>query len=129
MADKAHEPLVLSTGERNRLTEWAAQAHGRQAVRASIVLACADGKPDTHVAAQAGVSRATVAKWRARFAATRLARLRGGYRAKGTPGRAVPRSRGELAPLQPAGTRTRRGRPDAAARTGTVPVHLRQQPG
>ncbi len=76
MADKAHEPLVLSTGERNRLTEWAAQAHGRQAVRASIVLACADGKPDTHVAAQAGVSRATVAKWRARFAAARLAGLR-----------------------------------------------------
>ena len=72
MAARAHEPLVLSTGERNRLTEWAAQASGRHAARAAIVLACADGQSDAHVAAQAGVSRATVAKWRARFAMARL---------------------------------------------------------
>ena len=75
MAARAHEPLVLSTGERNRLAEWAAQASGRQAARAAIVLASAEGQPDTRVADQAGVSRATVAKWRARFAAARLAGL------------------------------------------------------
>jgi polyphosphate kinase len=75
MAARAHEPLVLSTGERNRLAEWAAQASGRQAARAAIVLASAEGQPDTRVADQAGVSRATVAKWRARFAAARLSGL------------------------------------------------------
>jgi transposase len=75
MAARAHEPLVLSAGERNRLAEWAAQASGRQAARAAIVLASAEGQPDTRVADQAGVSRATVAKWRARFAAARLAGL------------------------------------------------------
>src|ERR1700758_4014952 len=75
MAARAQEPLVLSTGERTRLTEWA-QASGRRAARAAIILACADGQPDTRVAAQAAVSRATVAKWRARFAAARLAGLR-----------------------------------------------------
>jgi polyphosphate kinase len=76
MVPRAHQPLVLRTGERDRLTEWAAQASGRQAVRAAIVLACADGQPDTTIAAKAGISRATVAKWRARFAADRLAGLR-----------------------------------------------------
>src|SRR5215470_13363861 len=76
MADRVREAIVLSTGERNRLTEWAAQANGRQAVRAAVVLASADGLPDTHVATQAGVSRATVAKWRARFVMARLAGLR-----------------------------------------------------
>src|SRR5690348_15554994 len=76
MAGRTYEPLVLSTGERDRLAEWAAQASGRQAMRAAIVLASADGLPDARVAAQAGVSRATVAKWRARFAADRLAGLR-----------------------------------------------------
>jgi polyphosphate kinase len=84
MADRVREPIVLSTGERNRLTEWAAQADGRQAMRAAIVLASADGLPDTHVAAKAGVSRATVAKWRSRFAAARLAGL-GDMPRPGTP--------------------------------------------
>jgi transposase len=75
MAVRAGETLVLSTGERERLAEWAAEG-GRLAVRAAIVLACAEGQPDTRVAAQAKVSRATVAKWRSRFAAARLAGLR-----------------------------------------------------
>ena len=76
MADRVRDPIALSTGERSRLSEWAAQVNGRQAMRAAIVLASADGLPDTRVAAQAGVSRATVAKWRTRFAAARLAGLR-----------------------------------------------------
>src|SRR5215472_4993780 len=86
MADRVRVPIVLSTGERDRLSEWAAQASGRQAMRAAIVLACAGGQPDTHVAAGAGISRATVAKWRARFAADRLAGLRDMPR-PGTPRR------------------------------------------
>src|SRR6185437_5101075 len=76
MAPRAHEPLVLSTGERDRLTEWAALGNGRHAMRAAIILACAHGQPDTLIAAKAGISRATVAKWRARFAADRLPGLR-----------------------------------------------------
>jgi len=76
MAVRTEERLVLSTGERERLAEWAAQDRGRLAARAAIILASAEGRPDAEVAAKAGVSRATVAKWRARFAAARLAGLR-----------------------------------------------------
>ena len=86
MADRVREPIVLSMGERNRLTEWAAQASERQAVRAAIVLACADGLLDAHIAAKAGISRATVAKWRARFAANGMPGLRDMPR-PGTPRR------------------------------------------
>jgi polyphosphate kinase len=75
MAVRAGKPLVLSAGERERLAEWAAHG-GRGGVRAAIVLGCAEGQPDTRVAAQAQVSRATVAKWRSRFAAARLPGLR-----------------------------------------------------
>src|SRR5579859_11916 len=83
MAARAHTPLVLSADEREQLATWAAHA-GRLAARAAIVLASAEGQPDTRVAGQAGVSRATVAKWRARFAAARLAGLRDAPR-PGTP--------------------------------------------
>ncbi|MCW2639009.1 MAG: Integrase catalytic region [Dactylosporangium sp.] len=41
-------------------------------MRARIVLACAEGTPNTRVAAQLGVSRDMVGKWRARFIAKRL---------------------------------------------------------
>jgi len=84
MAVRTEERLVLSTGERERLAEWAAQDRGRLAARAAIILASAEGRPDAEVAAKAGVSRATVAKWRARFAAARLAGLRDAPR-PGTP--------------------------------------------
>src|SRR5579871_6171359 len=76
MADSVRNPLVLSAGERNRLTEWAALGNERQAMRAAIVLSCADGQTDTQIADKAGISRATVAKWRGRFAADGLAGLR-----------------------------------------------------
>ena len=83
MTARVRKPLVLSSGEREQLAGWAAQA-GRLAVRAAIVLASAEGQPDTRVAGRAGVSRATVAKWRARFAAARLAGLQDAPR-PGTP--------------------------------------------
>src|SRR5690242_8895422 len=85
MAVRSRTRLVLSTIERERLAEWAARSgRERPAVRAAIILACAEGQPDTRIAAQAGVSRATVAKWRARFMAARLAGLRDAPR-PGTP--------------------------------------------
>src|SRR5262249_35349280 len=75
MAVRARRWLVLSTSEREQLAAWAARG-GRQAVRAEIILASAEGQPDPMGAGKAGVSRATVAKWRTRFAAARLAGLR-----------------------------------------------------
>jgi transposase len=42
------------------------------ALRARIVLACAEGRSNTAVAAQLGISRTTVRKWRDRFLARRL---------------------------------------------------------
>jgi len=55
-------------------------------VRSAIVLACAAGQPNARAAEQAGVSRATVRKWRARFAEDRLAGLADAPR-PGTPPR------------------------------------------
>src|SRR6516225_5594287 len=90
MASRARPPLVLSTGERDQLAAWAAQAgRHRLTTRAAIVLAAAEGGPDTAVAVRAGVSRATAAKWRGRFATGRLAGLtdrpRPGAPRKNTP--------------------------------------------
>jgi transposase len=74
MADPRLEPLVLSEDERRILENWARRRSTAQglALRARIVLACAEGRSNTAVAARLGVSRATVRKWRARFLARRL---------------------------------------------------------
>jgi polyphosphate kinase len=77
-------PLVLTDGERARLAAWADDpAAGSLALRAQIVLACAAGppglaagRPVARVAAELGLSRDTVRKWRSRFLAMRLAGLR-----------------------------------------------------
>ena len=42
------------------------------ALRSRIVLACADGRPNTKIADELGCDRVTVGKWRHRFAAERL---------------------------------------------------------
>jgi polyphosphate kinase len=77
-------PLVLTDGERARLAAWADDpSAGPLALRARIVLACAAGapgltagRPVARVAAELGLSRDTVRKWRSRFLAMRLAGLR-----------------------------------------------------
>src|SRR5215467_395990 len=74
-------PLVLTDGERARLAAWADDpSAGSLALRARIVLACAAGSPGlaaarpvARVAAELGLSRDTVRKWRSRFLAMRLA--------------------------------------------------------
>jgi transposase len=70
--------LVVLTGkERQVLAEWARPRKATQApaLRARIILACAEGASNTEVAAAMGISRATVAKWRSRFVAARLGGL------------------------------------------------------
>jgi transposase len=66
--------LVLSVAERAQLTRWARRAKTAQylAMRAKIVLACADGRMNKQVAADLGVDESTVDRWRARFVERRL---------------------------------------------------------
>jgi transposase len=66
--------LVLSDEERATLVRWSRRAKSSQALaqRCKIVLACAEGTPNTQVAALLGVHPDTVAKWRNRFITRRL---------------------------------------------------------
>jgi transposase len=66
--------LVLTVNERETLERWSRRPKTAQALaqRARLVLACADGRSNTAVAAALGVSKPTVGKWRARFLAQRL---------------------------------------------------------
>jgi transposase len=74
VGDTRLEPLVLSEDERRTLENWVRRRSTAQglALRARIVLACAQGGSNTAVAARLGVNRGTVSTWRARFLAGRL---------------------------------------------------------
>jgi transposase len=66
--------LVLSDAERDHLLRWARRAKTSQALalRAKIVLACAEGRDNKAVAAEFGVGEHMVARWRGRFTRKRL---------------------------------------------------------
>lgn len=69
--------LVLDESERETLQRWAGRPTSAQALalRARIVLACAEGTTNKDVAARLGITAQTVGKWRTRFVADRLAGL------------------------------------------------------
>jgi transposase len=78
--------LVLSDDERAELTSLAARRSTAQALalRARIVLRCATGVENQQVAANLGVDKTTVGKWRRRFVEHRMDGLRDEPRS-GTP--------------------------------------------
>ena len=67
-------PLALTEEERQPLGRWARRRTSAQAValRARIVLACAEGATNKAVAEQLGIWPQTVTKWRGRFVRRRL---------------------------------------------------------
>jgi transposase len=67
--------LVLDDAERAQLIRWARRAKTAQylALRAKIVLRCAEGGTNKQAAADLGADESTVERWRARFIARRLA--------------------------------------------------------
>ena len=63
------KPIALSEEDRVKLQEWARRPKSAQrlALRARIVLGCADGMENRQVARQLRIADQTVCKWRERF--------------------------------------------------------------
>jgi len=76
-AGRRKADLVLDETERAQLVRWARRAKTAQflALRAKIVLRCAEGGTNKEAAADLGVDESTVDRWRARYLAGRLAGL------------------------------------------------------
>ena len=67
-------PLSIGPDERNVLERWTRRPTTAQALaqRARLILACAEGKTNTVVAQELGVTKQMVGKWRARFCERRV---------------------------------------------------------
>jgi transposase len=70
-------PLNLTDDERQTLTAWSRRRKTAQALaeRSRVILACDAGGSNSAVAADLGISRDMVSKWRSRFVQARLAGL------------------------------------------------------
>jgi len=68
------EPIVLTAEENNRLLEWTRRHKTSQALamRARVVLACQQDRPNREIARQLHITTQTVGKWRKRFQQLRL---------------------------------------------------------
>src|SRR5262245_42582367 len=86
MASRRLAALVLSDAERIELSSLAARRSTAQALalRARIVLGCAEGAQNKTVAARLQIDPMTVSKWRRRFVERRMDGLRDEPRS-GTP--------------------------------------------
>ena len=80
--------IVLDEKERATLARWARgrSTPARQVQRAQIVLLAAEGRPNVEIAPLVGTDRLTVARWRNRFAAERLAGIAKDAPRPGRPG-------------------------------------------
>ena len=107
-------PLVLTDDERAKLQSWANRPTSAQrlALRARIVLACAEGADNKAVAKALRITPPTVGKWRARFLEGRLEGLADEPR----PG--APRSLSD-AKVEEVITRTLESKPDNATHWST----------
>jgi transposase len=107
-------PLSLTDDERAKLQSWANRPTSAQrlALRARIILACADGRDNKEVARRLHITPHTVGKWRARFVADRLEGLTDEPR----PG--APRSLSD-AKVEEVITRTLETKPDNATHWST----------
>ena len=62
-------PLTLSSADHEEIRRWL-KAHGtpqQVVVRSRIVLAAAEGQPDSRIAEQLDINRKTVTLWRSRY--------------------------------------------------------------
>jgi len=71
------KPLLITDDERQILAQWSRRPTTAQrlALRARVILLCAEGRTNRAVAAQVSVSDNSVCKWRERFRVRRLAGL------------------------------------------------------
>ncbi|WP_312977512.1 helix-turn-helix domain-containing protein [Corynebacterium sp.] len=116
LSDTPHNPgrgrpkthLVLSDKEHAVLSVWANDpaSDSALALRARIVLACAAGATNVHVAAELNVSRPTVGKWRSRFISRRLDGLADEPRSGRPPSMSVEQIKEIMAGRSSAGRRS-----------------------
>ena len=73
------QPIMLTEEERQKLQQWARRPKTaeRLALRARIVLGCAEGLENRQVARQLRITDQTVCKWRERFRWARAGRAGG----------------------------------------------------
>ena len=87
--------IALSDEDRSALERWSRSrsTEARLVERARIVLLAAEGRENRDIAAELGITRATVARWRIRFAARGIAGIQKDAPRGGRP----PKARDELA--------------------------------
>jgi transposase len=87
--------ITLSDEDRSTLERWSRSrsTETRLVERARIVLLAADGRENQDIAAELGITRATVARWRVRFSARGIAGIEKDAPRGGRP----PKARDELA--------------------------------